>query len=77
PATRKPGKSVGVVCHAIRNRALDWLFSDVPAGALLERLTQLFPTNPCLERRQRNPPRKKTSTRTLLDFYRRRKKHRL
>ncbi|MGH8558599.1 MAG: hypothetical protein ACRESZ_14300, partial [Methylococcales bacterium] len=32
PATRKPGKSVGVVCHAIRNRALDWLFSDVPAG---------------------------------------------
>ncbi|MGH8497459.1 MAG: hypothetical protein ACRERV_01400 [Methylococcales bacterium] len=51
------------------------LFSDVPTGALLERLTELFRTNPCLERSQRNPPRKKTSTRTLLNFHKRRKKH--
>jgi hypothetical protein len=39
----------------------------LPAGGfetdlLLERLAALLLTNPCLERRDRNPPRKMTST---------------
>jgi hypothetical protein len=42
---------------------------------LLERLTAFFPTNPCLERRDRNPPRKEPSARRLLNFPKRQKNH--
>jgi hypothetical protein len=40
-----------------------------------ERLTALFLTNPTSYREGRNPPRKNTSARGLLDYHRRRRKH--
>lgn len=61
--------------NAIKNQALDLLFSDMETDPLLEKLTTLFLTNPCLERNHRNPPRKKSSARVLLNFQKRKKKH--
>jgi len=62
--------------NAIKNHALDLLLAGgLETDLLLERLTALFLTNPCLERRDRNPPRKKTSARRLLNFHKRQKKH--
>lgn len=61
--------------NAIKNQALELLFSDLPAGPLLARLTDLFMSNPSLQRKHRNPPRKKVSDRCSLDFHKRRKKH--
>jgi hypothetical protein len=61
--------------NAIKNHAFDLLLSDKEPGPLLERLTVLFLQNPTLDRPGRNPPRKKSSARALLDFHRRRKKY--
>lgn len=61
--------------NAIKNNALDLLFSDLDSGALLEQLTQLFLKNPTLRRNERNPPRQQASCRTLLHFHKRQKKH--
>jgi len=61
--------------NAIKNEALALLLGGLATGPLLERLTTLFLTNPCLERKDRNPPRKKSSARALLDFHKRQKKH--
>jgi hypothetical protein len=57
--------------NAIKNQALDLLFSDMETDPLLEKLTALFLTNPCLERNHRNPPRKNSSARVLLNFQKR------
>ena len=61
--------------NAIKNLAFDLLLSDLDSNTLLEKLTALFLTNPCLERKNRNPPRKKSSSRSLLNFHKRIKKH--
>jgi len=61
--------------NAIKNHALALLLSDKDTDALLEKLTALFLTNPCLDRSHRNPPRKNSSSRVLLNFQRRHKKH--
>jgi hypothetical protein len=61
--------------NAIKNEALALLLSGLDTGPLFERLTALFLTNPSLRREDRNPPRKKTSARALLDFHKRQKKH--
>jgi hypothetical protein len=62
--------------NAVKNLALDLLLAGgLETDLLLERLTALFLTNPCLERRDRNPPRKKSSSRVLLNFHKRQKKH--
>lgn len=61
--------------NAIKYQALDLLFGNEPTEPLLEKLTALFLSNPCLERQHRNPPRKKSSARTLLNFQKREKKH--
>jgi hypothetical protein len=59
-----------------KNLALDLLLAGgLETDLLLERLTALFLTKPCLERRDRNPPRKKSSSRGLLNFHKRQKKH--
>ena len=60
---------------AIKNAAFDLLVGDLATGPLLEKLTALFLTNPCLDRKGRNPPRVKTSARGLLDFHKRQKKN--
>jgi hypothetical protein len=61
--------------NAIKYQALDLLFGNEPLDPLLEKLTAVFLSNPCLERQHRNPPRKKSSARTLLSFQKREKKH--
>jgi hypothetical protein len=62
--------------NAIKHHALDLLCcDDLSTSVLCERLTTLFLTSPTTDRPQRHPPRKKSSSRTLLDFHRRRKKH--
>jgi hypothetical protein len=61
--------------NAIKNEAFDLLMGNLETGPLLEKLTALFLTNPSLERKDRNPPRKKPSARVLLDFHKRQKKH--
>jgi hypothetical protein len=52
--------------NAIKYQALDLLFSNEALDPLMEKLTALFLSNPCLDRQHRNPPRKKSSARTLL-----------
>jgi hypothetical protein len=61
--------------NAIKYQALDLLFSNEPTEPLLEKLTALFLSNPCLDRQHRNPPRKKSSARVLLNYQKREKKH--
>lgn len=63
--------------NAIKNNALDMLLAGDGQGTdlLLARLTALFLTNPGSERPDRNPPRKKSSARALLNFHKRQKKH--
>jgi len=62
--------------NAVKNLALDLLLAGgLETNLLLEQLTALFLTNPCLERNHRNPPRKKPSARALLNFHKRQKKH--
>jgi Transposase DDE domain len=61
--------------NAIKYQALDLLFGDEPLEPLLEKLTALFLSNPCLARKHRNPPRKKSSARVLLNHQKRQKKH--
>jgi len=62
--------------NAIKNEALSLLLrSDLEVKPLLAKLTELFLTNPCLERKQRNPPRLNSSAKKLLNFHKRKKKH--
>ncbi len=61
--------------NAIKNHAFDLLFGDTETDLLEEKLTALFLTNPTIERKHRNPPRKKSSARRLLNFHKRQKKH--
>ena len=61
--------------NAIKHHALDLLCSGLDTPSLIEQLTALFLTQPTCARPQRQPPRRKTSARALLDFHRRRKKH--
>jgi len=62
--------------NAVKNLALDLLLGGrCETDRLLEQLTALFLTNPCLKRDHRNPPRKNSSTRVLLNFHKRQKKH--
>jgi hypothetical protein len=61
--------------NAIKNQALDLLFSDLDTDTLTAQLTKLFLKNPSSQRRERNPPRRKSSPRTLLNFQKRKKKH--
>ena len=61
--------------NVIKNHAFDLLFGDTETEALEEKLTALFLMNPTVERKHRNPPRKKSSARRLLHFHKRQKKH--
>jgi len=61
--------------NAIKDQALALLFlSGLETESIQKRLTALFLMNPCLERKGRNPPRSKPSSRTLLSFHKRQKK---
>jgi len=63
--------------NAIKNHAFALLFGEGEGETDLieEKLTALFLTNPTVDRKHRNPPRKKSSARRLLNFHKRQKKH--
>ncbi len=61
--------------NAIKNHAFDLLLGDTETNDIEEKLTALFLTNPTITRKHRNPPRKKSSARRLLNFHKRQKKH--
>jgi hypothetical protein len=74
--TRHPQRvNRAVSFNAIKHNAFDILFGDEDAETIRKRLTALFLTNPTTYREGRNPPRKNTSDRGLLDYHRRRRKH--
>jgi hypothetical protein len=73
--TKYPQKvNRAVAFNAIKLQAFALLMSDMAEDMLLEKLTALFLQNPCLERKGRNPPRKKSSSTVLLNYHRRLKK---
>jgi hypothetical protein len=74
--TRNPQRvNRAVSFNAIKHNAFDILLGDEDAETIRERLTVLFMTNPTAHRAGRNPPRKNTPDRGLLDYHRRRRKH--
>jgi hypothetical protein len=74
--TRHPQRvNRAVSFNAIKHNAFDILLGDEDAATMRERLTALFLTNPTSHREGRNPLRKNTSARGLLDYHRRRRKH--
>ncbi len=64
-----------VSMHAIKDRAFDLFASDLPVDTVIAELTALFTMSPTLYRDDRNPPRKKRSARSLLNFWKRARKH--
>ena len=73
--TRHPQKvNRAVSFNAIKTQAFALLMGSMAGNVLIERLTALFLQNPCLERKDRNPPRKKSSATVLLNYHRRLKK---
>ncbi len=74
--TRHPQQvNRAVSFHAIKSNLLELLQSDQDTETLCQTLTELFLTNPVSKRQERNPPRKKSSDRSLLDFHKRQRKH--
>jgi hypothetical protein len=60
--------------NAIKTQAFTLLMSDLATDVIFQQLTALFLKNPCLERKDRNPPRKKSSAAVLLNYHKRLKK---
>ena len=60
-----------VSIHAIKYRAFDLFASNLPIEDVVTELTELFLTSPTVCRKDRNPPRKRSSDRILLNFWRR------
>lgn len=74
PTRHKQQVNRAVSFNAIKNHALEILFSDEDSDTVLKKLEALFLTNPTCSRENRNPPRKPRSTRRLLNYCRRRRK---
>jgi hypothetical protein len=53
--------------NAIKNHAIEILYSDGDSDLILKKLEALFLTNPTLYRENRKVPRKKRSARQLLN----------
>ncbi len=60
--------------NAIKNQAVELLCSDESSDVVIERLENLFLTNPVSIRDKRKVPRKKRSSRHLLNFQKRQRK---
>jgi hypothetical protein len=60
--------------NAIKNQVIDLLYYESDLDRLLEQLTKLFLKNPSCTRKNRVVPRRKSSTRVLLNHHRRLKK---
>jgi len=61
--------------NAIKNQAIDILFGEADTDSILEKLHKLFLMNPTCRREDRKIPRQKSSSRKLLDYWKRRRKH--
>lgn len=61
--------------NAIKTQAFSLLMSNLATDVIFDKLTAVFLKNPCLERKDRNPPRKKSSATVLLNYHKRLKKH--
>ena len=77
--SEKTGKNKQQVNHvvsfnAIKNQAIELLCSDESSDIVIERLEKLFLTNPVSVREKRKAPRKKRSSRHLLNFQKRLRK---
>ncbi len=64
----------GVSFNAMKTQAFTLLMSDMAPDVIFQQLTAMFLKNPCLERKGRNPPRKKPSATVLLNYHKRLKK---
>ena len=60
--------------NAIKTQAFSLLMSGLAADVIFQQLTAMFLKNPCLERKNRNPPRKNSSATILLNYHKRLKK---
>lgn len=69
---KKVNKAVSF--NAIKERAFELFMSDDPDDEVLEALTDLFMASPTLVRKDRNPPRSRSSSHQLLGWWRRRRK---
>jgi hypothetical protein len=61
--------------NAIKNQAFDILFGEGDTDSILKKLHKLFLMNPTCRREDRKIPRQKNSSRKLLDYWKRRRKH--
>lgn len=61
--------------NAIKNLAFDIFFNKKEQNNVEEKLTELFRTGTIVQRKDRGPPRVKTSARTSLNFQKRGRKH--
>lgn len=57
--------------NAIKNTVFDLLCSDSDVDLIIKRIQELFLKNPVCIRKNRNPPRKKKSSRQLLNYWQR------
>ena len=60
--------------NALKTKAFAVLMGSLSTEVIIEKLTTLFLQNPCLERKGRNTPRKKSSDTVLLNYHKRLKK---
>ena len=70
--TQQVNKAVSF--NAIKHRAFDVILGDQSPEQIVEDLTNLFLTSPTLYRPNKQPERKKNSTKQILNFFRRKRK---
>jgi hypothetical protein len=73
--TRHPQQVNAASFNAIKHNAFDTLHRDEDTETIRERLITLFMISPMSYREGRNPPRKTTSARRLVEYDRRRRNH--
>lgn len=61
--------------NGLKNHVIEMFYCDIPIINVLETLTNWFMMAPTIKARERQVPRKKSSARTSLNFYKRVKKH--
>ena len=74
PSKNKQQVNHAVSFNAIKNQALELLYSNKPTDEVIECLENLFVTNPVSIRNEREVPRRKPSARHLLNFAKRLRK---
>jgi Transposase DDE domain len=73
--TQHPQKvNRAVSFNALKTQAFALLMGGLATDVVIQKLTALFLQNPCLERSDRNTPRKKSSDTVLLNYHKRLKK---